>query len=285
MVIPNQADSKLRIFNLLDIFSIDSTSLPGKIASDFVYSNDATRGTPITMWVVGDLDSAEGRRVAKDALRHLQVSWTIVKGKNKADEQTDECSSRIGFVHVPTPSASPTGERFSTLLFHLFSNSGLSMTEPDHLLSLLDELDTVSDNLDGTWRAWSEGGSLPPGSPLHAFTSRGWDVADEAAAAKFWSIGTEIADKLGLRDGRPHLLVNGRVSLTASFDATARSSQYSSSGPSLRRTSPLATLTCWRCTSTGNAFDQSSISSRRCTTTCPGSIGELRDAELALRSS
>lgn len=55
----------------------DLTSLPGKIASDFVYSNDASRGAPITIWVVGDLDSVDGRRVAKDALRHLQVSFVF----------------------------------------------------------------------------------------------------------------------------------------------------------------------------------------------------------------
>lgn len=87
------------------------------------------------------------------------------------------------------------------------------MTEPNHLISLIDELDNAAGNLDDTWRVWSEGGaSPPPGSPLHAFTSQGWEVADDAAAAKFWTMGSDIAEKLGLRDGRPHLLVNGRVS-------------------------------------------------------------------------
>jgi UDP-glucose:glycoprotein glucosyltransferase len=74
LVIPDQVGHKLRIFNLLDILDTDLTSLPGKIASDFVYSGDASRGTPISMWVIGDLDATAGRRVAKDALRHLQVS-------------------------------------------------------------------------------------------------------------------------------------------------------------------------------------------------------------------
>lgn len=73
LIVPDSADNKLRIFNILDVFSIDLITLNGKIASDFVYSNDASRGAPITMWVVGDLDSREGRRVTKDALRHLQV--------------------------------------------------------------------------------------------------------------------------------------------------------------------------------------------------------------------
>jgi UDP-glucose:glycoprotein glucosyltransferase len=132
--------------------------------------------------------------------------------------QTEECSSRIGFIHVPTSSSASPGHRFSTILFHLLSISGLSMTEPGHLLSLLDELDRKTDNVDDTWRAWSENaGAPPPGSPLNAFTSQGWEVADDAAAAKFWALGTDIAEKLGLRDGRPHLLVNGRVSLVESW--------------------------------------------------------------------
>lgn len=32
----------------------------------------------MTIWVVGDLDSSEGRRVVKDALRHLMVSENLV---------------------------------------------------------------------------------------------------------------------------------------------------------------------------------------------------------------
>lgn len=216
LINPNQGDSKLRIFNLLDIFNIDSTTLPGKIASDFVYSADASRGTPVTIWVIGDLDSAGGRRVAKDALRHLSVS-----APRRLDSmslrwlQTEECSSRIGFVHVPSSSAPIPGYRFSTILYHLLSISGLRFTEPAHLLSLLDEMDRTTDNLDDSWKAWSDAsGAPPPGSPLHAFTSQGWEVADDAAAARFWTAGSDIAEKLGLRDSRPHLLVNGRVSDT-----------------------------------------------------------------------
>ena len=87
------------------------------------------------------------------------------------------------------------------------------MTEPNHLLSLIEELEKKSDNLDDSWRAWSDHSASPPsGSPLHAFTSQGWESADDAAAARFWTVGSEIAEKLGLRDAKPHLLVNGRVS-------------------------------------------------------------------------
>jgi hypothetical protein len=48
-------------------------------------------------------------------------------------------------------------------------------------------------------------------SPLHALTSEGWEAADLAAAGKFWEVGSKVAKKLGLRNGLPHLLVNGRV--------------------------------------------------------------------------
>ena len=48
-------------------------------------------------------------------------------------------------------------------------------------------------------------------SPLHSFTSDGRDIADTAAAAEFWKASSSIAKTLGLRNTKPHLLVNGRV--------------------------------------------------------------------------
>lgn len=52
---------------------------------------------------------------------------------------------------------------------------------------------------------------MTSGSPLHAFTSAGWEYADTAAAAKFWESGQVVAEKLGVKSSDTHLLVNGRV--------------------------------------------------------------------------
>ena len=35
---------------------------------------DESRGAPITIWIIGDLDSAESRAIIEDGLIHLQVS-------------------------------------------------------------------------------------------------------------------------------------------------------------------------------------------------------------------
>jgi UDP-glucose:glycoprotein glucosyltransferase len=100
----------------------------------------------------------------------------------------------------------------STLLYHLYTVSGLHTTSPSQLLSLVEELDQPSDNLDADWKAWGDSACVSPGSPLHAFTSAGWEYADVAAAARFWQAGTDVAEKLGVTGNDVHLLANGRVS-------------------------------------------------------------------------
>ncbi len=88
------------------------------------------------------------------------------------------------------------------------------MTSPADLLRLIEEIETsgISD-LHTNGNVLSEASQqVFAGTPLHAFTSAGWSVADTVASAEFWRIGAEIATVLALRDKQPHLLVNGRVS-------------------------------------------------------------------------
>jgi len=42
-------------------------------------SDNAERAAPITMWVVGDLDSPEGQVTVKNALKHLQVDCNLLR--------------------------------------------------------------------------------------------------------------------------------------------------------------------------------------------------------------
>jgi UDP-glucose:glycoprotein glucosyltransferase len=139
----------------------------------------------------------------------------------------------LGFVHVPSPTtATSAGHKLSTILYHLLSVSGLRLTQPAHLLALVQELDAqdqgADGNLDKDWKAWSESSGLAAGSPLHALTSTGWEYADAVAAGRYWAIGSAVADKLGVQDG-VHLLVNGRVSWMHGLRSTVNS-------PSARRT-------------------------------------------------
>lgn len=84
-LLPGLTENKLKVFSIPKLMS----SMPAQIASkDFIYtraftvphaelpltSADRTRGTPITIWIIGDLDSVAGRALIDDALTHQQVS-------------------------------------------------------------------------------------------------------------------------------------------------------------------------------------------------------------------
>jgi UDP-glucose:glycoprotein glucosyltransferase len=152
------------------------------------------------MWVVGDLDSSEGLQLVRDTLDRVS---------------SEECSFRLGFIHVP-PAQSNTEGYFSTVLYHLISLSALQTITPQQLLDLVTEVQGTAslDNLDTAGRIFSEGTQeVFRDTPLHALTSSGWETADVAAAAEFWKAGSEIANALNIKPDHPYLLVNGRVGL------------------------------------------------------------------------
>jgi UDP-glucose:glycoprotein glucosyltransferase len=97
------------------------------------------------------------------------------------------------------------------MLYHLLSAGSLSSTTARDLSSLVQELQAAHAEEEQAIRADRVQVAFEA-SPLHALTSAGWEVADTAAAGWFWEAGAKVARKLGLRDGQPHLLVNGRVS-------------------------------------------------------------------------
>lgn len=158
--------------------------------------------TPVTMWVIGDLDAPDGRQTMINALEHLQHEHAI---------------TRLGFVHVPSTASLPSaGLRLSTILYQLLSASVMQNLPPSDLLGLVTEkiaqdADVVNLAQDGRIFAQSDQ-KVFEGGPLHALTSSGWSVTDTAAAAEFWRVGAEIAKSLGIKEGQTHLLVNGRVS-------------------------------------------------------------------------
>ncbi|WVF72342.1 hypothetical protein IAT40_007156 [Kwoniella sp. CBS 6097] len=240
LINPGQGDSKLKVFNLVNLFEGDITK---RLTEDFIYP-EGDRGTPITMWIVGDLDTKEGQKAVEDALRHLQ---------------TPKCSSRLGFVHLPVTelTAPPRpGFKVSTALYQLHAQSLLSKTTPGQLLELLSDIDENNANLakygvpadseldlqlstgcigqededeDGLVEDEGEGGKKSKctcvtirlndeqkakyyeDKPLQAVTLGNTNPQDIAAAAQFWKTGSAIAEKMKLRGGKPHLLLNGRL--------------------------------------------------------------------------
>ncbi|ODO11431.1 hypothetical protein I350_00211 [Cryptococcus amylolentus CBS 6273] len=193
-IIPSSTHS-LRLFSLVDLFEgeVEQT-----IGADFVYA-EGTRGSPLTMWIIGDLDSADAIETVKNGLLHLQ---------------SPECSSRLGFIHIPSASSSECSDGYclSTVLYQLHAQNALSTVNPAELLSLVSEIEVSHSNVrqGEIVDAAGEQKTTFEGKPLHAATFGGWSVADTAAAGEFWKAGEKLKSKLGVTEG-VHILVNGRL--------------------------------------------------------------------------
>ncbi|WVN85210.1 uncharacterized protein L203_100355 [Cryptococcus depauperatus CBS 7841] len=212
-VVPNK-ENKLEAFNLLEIFAGDVES---KLGTAFIYP-EGDRGTPISMWIIGNLDSEEGREMAKTALKHLQ---------------TPECASRLGFIHTPTSAGSCSSGEYclSIVLYQLVSQNALALAKPADLLELISDLENFLTDKNGLYTdGVIESDPENPGAernlendpennrqryweakPLHAMTFGGWTSDNIAKSREAWTYGNNIARKLGIRNNGPHILVNGRL--------------------------------------------------------------------------
>lgn len=161
---------------------------------------------PLTTWVVGDLDSDAGLKIARNALERLQ---------------TDGCRSRLGFVHVQPRGGSGL---FSALLFELINTGQLNTIKPAQLIEFIDELNSRPTNLDQLRLDETQAGQAPQefdtdadgtekeqDEPLNAFTAAGWTVGVTTEAGKFWTVGETVAQRLGVNATAPYVLVNGRL--------------------------------------------------------------------------
>jgi UDP-glucose:glycoprotein glucosyltransferase len=196
-VIVPENEFEVKTFNLADLFNDDAFVLN----QDFLYPPDESAHTPLTVWVIGDLDSEDGIGLVRNAVEHLM---------------TDSASSRVGFIHVPGSNEAPKGKgyRLSTLIYQLLEERALSEMNPAEFLAILDEIDTKGNLVDvGEITADSENESSAGDVPLNSFTYSGWTAGDVANAPKFWHIGSIAAERLKLKSSKPHILVNGRVSL------------------------------------------------------------------------
>ena len=70
-------------------------------------------------------------------------------------------------------------------------------------------LDFIAENVgDGSSRSKCVFGTIPAGGDMGSMEFKEIDVD---AASEFWKSARIVPKKLGIRDGAPHLLVNGRV--------------------------------------------------------------------------
>lgn len=173
LIQPSQGEYKLKVFSLPELFRDEPT---GKLASQFLYPRGASRGSPLTTWVVGDLDSPDSIRVIRDAIRHLH---------------NGNAASRLGFVHI-TGDSEARRMRLgpSTILYQLYAQSTLQNMEPEAVLRMLE----------GDFAIKEE-----------QLSKVDLDADEPDPAAQFGAFGKQLRTRLGLKSTQPHLLVNGRL--------------------------------------------------------------------------
>jgi UDP-glucose:glycoprotein glucosyltransferase len=146
----------------------------------------------MTMWLVADLDSAEGIRLVKDALRHLE---------------SDQCSSRLGFIHLR--SIGTSGEpKVSWLTHQLVTVSALQNLKPKEILKLVESIENDLLDINDSKKLSNVIGQ----AGMDAIASDSDNGNRGFAYTVFVDAGLEIGRQLGLTVDQPHLLVNGRVS-------------------------------------------------------------------------
>jgi UDP-glucose:glycoprotein glucosyltransferase len=158
------------------------------------------------MWVIGDLDSPDGFRIVKDALKHLL---------------SEKCATRLGFIHVPSAEIVLGGPEMSTTL-HLFNSlSALSNFHPADLLKLVERLEEnptgTGPDSTGTSEAQVPTDMMQEAG-IEAIASPGSHQDLEVSYMSYADAGTGIARQLGINGSAPHLLVNGRVSHQKSLE-------------------------------------------------------------------
>lgn len=196
VIIPTP-DNELRAHSVLDAFEGDAMVL----AKQFIYPEETGRATPLSVWVVGDLDSKDGHALLEGALRNVD---------------REGGATRVSFVHVPDEaSKNLPGPRLSTMLFQLTVKNEHSSVNAEGLLDMMEEVARIRTNMVDVGEIREQAG---PDAPLNSFMPEGWSSPDTALAAEFWSsIGPQVADKLGLKG--LGLLVNGRVLPVQQFAA------------------------------------------------------------------
>lgn len=212
--------------------------------------DDPSQPTPVTMWVIGDLDSPEGFRIVKDALKHLS---------------SDKCATRLGFIHGPSAEIMVGGPEMSTTLHLLMS--ALPKFHPAVLSKLIERLEENPTGTGPDPTATSEAQApidMMQDAGVEAIASPSSHEDVEESYTIHAEVGTEIARRLGINGSAPHLLVNGRVSHENPLELIYSLSDHYQPVHSPRKTLPFS-----RHTSIANGLSQSSTCSRQCTTIFP----------------
>ncbi|GAA5919728.1 hypothetical protein JCM1841_000772 [Sporobolomyces salmonicolor] len=191
LAVPTES-KPLRFVNLAQAFKGLSPKLIRASFLEGVSDESAEVDPPAvaSFFVVTDLESEAGRKLAQKALKFL--------------DNTPEV--RLAFLHNPSTSAPPPhAYAFSSLLYTLASSNELHDVYPSELLEFL-KLEAGPDgpkrSLDDIWKA---------DNPLTPFIEGGAKAVDEKEMQRYWKDAETLIERLGVQKGESAVVLNGRV--------------------------------------------------------------------------
>ncbi|ORY74278.1 hypothetical protein BCR35DRAFT_306724 [Leucosporidium creatinivorum] len=155
--------------------------------------DDAERVDPpaiTTIYIVADLDSRNGRKLAQEALKFIDTHTAV----------------RVSFVHNPEELALPEhAYELSSLIYNLISSGNLCEVFPAELSTWLTfDIDESGPEkpLDEMWTEEN---------PMTPFVANGASKEEQEKALVFWKSTAALAERAGLKAGASGLIINGRV--------------------------------------------------------------------------
>lgn len=216
-------------FSFLSVYEMSANATDvGTVSPEQLKNTSAEAETALaSLYIVTDLDSEEGRELAKSALK-LVVRF-ICSPSSLSRAMTDDPSLRsqdkttgvrISLLHNPSSSSSssaPHAYSLSTLLYQLQSSSLLSDALPSELLSWLD-LNLSSDGPQSpeVGKKWSDE------NPLKRFLKSGAKEVERKMAGVFRKETARFVERLGFEEGENGIVINGRVRFLLRFISRRR---------------------------------------------------------------
>ncbi|CUA68035.1 UDP-glucose:glycoprotein glucosyltransferase [Rhizoctonia solani] len=181
-----------KIYALDNLF--DSAGATKQLKDSFIYPT-GENPTPLTIWVVGDMDNDETLTLAIEGLRGM----------------SDGAKYRFGFVHTPSvdPSDVPSTQQplVSPMLARLAATGNYAEFPPSELAQILEEAKQLVVNA-AELNIQDNPTLLNLNNRLTGITNEGVDLEE---LKRTNAAGNALAKAIGLKSGERAIVINGRV--------------------------------------------------------------------------
>ncbi|KAJ1311851.1 hypothetical protein OPQ81_010312 [Rhizoctonia solani] len=182
----------MKIYALDNLF--DSTVATSQFRESFIYPA-GEHATPVTIWVVGDMDNEETLSLAIEGLRGM----------------SNDATYRLGFIHTPTVDVSdvPSTQQplVSPMLARLAATKNYAEFPPSELAQILQEAKQLVVNA-AELNIQDNPLLINLNNRLTGITNEGIDLEEFKRTN---AAGNALAKAIGLKSGERALIINGRV--------------------------------------------------------------------------